>query len=98
MDFVRHVLLIQVDLLQKRRKRFTGVEVLEVLPEEFATVDSAAAAQVKEVHGQQRSFLMEAEDVHVFPTGSSHLLALPQLFNRGDEVATTRRLFELQPF
>src|SRR5271169_5712417 len=52
---VRHILLIQIDLLQQRREELARLEsragdgLAQVLPEELAPVHDLAAAHVEEV-------------------------------------------------
>ena len=63
MNLPWQILLVQIDLLEQRGEELARVEFFQVLPEELAPVQHAAAAQVKKVDGHQRAFLVETQDV-----------------------------------
>src|SRR5258708_38675114 len=49
--------------------RLAGDEFRQVLPEEFAPVDNAAAAHVEQIYRQHAVFIVIAEDVGVIALG-----------------------------
>src|SRR6266852_4745345 len=52
-----------------------GCELWQVFPEEFAAIDNAAAAHVKQVHGEHAVFVVVAEDICVIAFGGGDALA-----------------------
>ena len=64
-DGFREIGGVKVKLLEERGDEFVGVEFVEIFPEKFAAIDDAAAAQVEEIGGDERSFGVEGEDVGV---------------------------------
>ena len=73
-------------------KKFAGIELFQVFPVEIAAVDDAAAAQVKEIHGDLGRLGIPGQHVGVFAFGGGHLLALFDLFERAQQVAVARGL------
>ena len=88
------VALVDVELHEERREEFGGIEGGLVFPEELAAIDNAAAAQVKEVGGEQGRLGIEGENVGVVAVGGGHLLTLLHFVDGGDEVAQGGGLFK----
>ena len=62
-DLTGKILLVEIDLLEKRREELAGMKALEILPEELPPIEHAPAAQVKEIHRHQRTLLVESQHV-----------------------------------
>src|SRR5664280_125277 len=98
---VRHILLVQVDLLQQRRKEFSRLEArsaghtAEVFPEELALVHDLAATHVEEIHRQHLVFVVIAEDIGIVALDGGDALLLVQQLDGRDEIAILRRQFIL---
>ncbi len=91
---MRDVLLVEINLQQKRREEFGCVEFVLVFPEEVAAVDHDAVAQVEEIDGHERGLGVIAEDVGIVALGGGHFLSLVHFFDGGEEIAQAGGLFE----
>ena len=80
-DGIGQVRLVEIKLFQQGREEGGGLEILKILPEEFATVGDAAPPDVKEIDSGLRTFLVKPEVIGVMLVGGGHLLALRQLEN-----------------
>ena len=83
----------QIELLEHGRKKLVRIEILEVFPIEIAAIDHAAAANVKEVHGDLRRLGIPGQDVGIVAGRRGDLLALFDLLERAQEVAVSGGLF-----
>ena len=98
---MRHILLVQVNLLQQRGKELSRFEaggadhVAQVFPEELALVDDLAAAHVEQVHRQHLVFVVIAEDVGIVALNGGDALLLVQQLDGRDEIAILGRQFVL---
>ena len=67
----RHILLIEIELIQQRRVKFADIEVAvefklsKVFPEELSAVEHSAAAHVEQVHGQAAGLEVVPEHISI---------------------------------
>src|SRR6266571_706467 len=86
-DVARHILLINVELLKQRGKKFAGMKfaaglkLRNLFPEEFTAVKHATRAQVEEVDGEHVVFKVIAESIGVVAIHHGDTLLLLQLLH-----------------
>ncbi len=72
----RHVLLVEIDLLQQGSQKLRLLEALNVFPIELAAIDDTAIAQVEQVGGHQGRLGEKSEDIDVAAFDRGHALPL----------------------
>src|SRR5579864_6056631 len=91
---LRQIFGFKVKLLQKRRNKFVRIELLEVLPVEFAPVDHAAATQVKKIGGNERRLGVIGEHVGIVTLCRGDALTLLDIFQGAQQIAVGGGLLE----
>ena len=89
----RNVRIVQIDLLQQRSEKLRRLELRLIFPEELPPVDDAAAAQVKQIHRDQRRLGVISKDVGIVAFRRGHLLLLAHFFHGVQQIVQSRRLF-----
>ena len=79
----------QIELLQQGGKKLVGIEILKVFPIEIAAIHYAAAANVKEIHGDLRRLGIPGQDIGIVAGCGGDLLALFDLLEGAQEVAVS---------
>ena len=88
----REIVGFEIKLLQQRRDEFLRIKFVQIFPVKFAAVHHAAAAQVKEVCGDERRFGVIGKHVGVVALGCGDALAFFDVFERAEQVAIRRSL------
>ena len=92
-DVARQIGGVEIELLQQRRQKFRRIEILQIFPIEIAAVDHAAAAQVKQIHGNLRRLGVPGQHVRIVALRRGDLLPLLHLLERAQQIAIAGGLF-----
>ena len=93
MNLDRNKRRIDVVLLQDGLEELARIEILLILPEQFAFIDHTAASHVKDGNGDHVLFLMETEDIDVVISHYSHLLPFRERLHGVNRVPVVRGQF-----